>query len=651
MLLVLNTFLADRRPVDPPPIIQLHVSDPTTTNNRVYLHNPYYFMYATLMDESGERELNTLNDKKARTMTGSVVASLAHLKDIDGNDGAFFVFPDLSVRCEGVYKLKFSLFEIVGNQIFFCKSIMSTSFTVYSAKKFPGMEESTRLTKLFAEQGLKIRVRKEQKSTRPKGARSRPIATALQSDSASSAHRTHMPTWGSDHRLPASVGMVYSNPPLHHFERQPYSAATMSNNLIPAGSATQAGGSGGSGASSSLRATPPPGPWSGVPVRLAINSGSALSQSPPPQLSVSQYAMSDMQRNPDSETTGNQLYGQQQQQQQYQQHKSRRGISPSSHTPSYRGHQQATGYTQPIANTLSSPNMDVGHSAFSALPPGSQRVTAPHSQYQPQPLSMSKTRPQTQSQPQHPQHHTSSMLPRSSYSSTHMLPPISGQGPGHMVHSPDHRSQQPYRHAPAIDDDVRSPPHQYSQRRPWSPHHRSQQQHYSPTHTGHGFGSEPRYSPYTRQVDAPPRDSRQHLSPGPGARIASSFAPSTVTENAPIYPDQSSFRHQQHPQPARAQPVDNLQYYHLASSQRSARYATGSPMAPEADTPAHDLHAPPPPLPPVSPYTKHEMLLDTARDPPPAHVSAPSQQRRIAVHSLLISDSSSSPEKANGSPH
>ncbi|KAJ1801810.1 hypothetical protein LPJ75_006392, partial [Coemansia sp. RSA 2598] len=56
----------------------------------IYLHNPYYFMYATLMDERGERELNTLSDKKARTMTGSVVASLAHLKDINGNDGAFF---------------------------------------------------------------------------------------------------------------------------------------------------------------------------------------------------------------------------------------------------------------------------------------------------------------------------------------------------------------------------------------------------------------------------------------------------------------------------------------------------------------------------------------------------------------------------------
>ncbi|KAJ2025605.1 hypothetical protein H4S03_008828 [Coemansia sp. S3946] len=605
-------------------------------------------MYATLMDESGERELNTLSDKKARTMTGSVVASLAHLKDIDGNDGAFFVFPDLSVRCEGVYRLKFSLFEIVGNQIFFCKSITSDSFTVYSAKKFPGMEESTRLTKLFAEQGLKIRVRKEQKSTRPKGARSRPIATALQSDNTPSTHRSHLPAWNSDHRLPASVGMAYANPPPHHFERQPYSAATMPSNVTSAGSAAQAGGGGGGGGASSslLRETPPTGSWSGAPMRGAHNSNSALSHSPPLQSSVSQYAsMSDMQRNPDSESAGHQHYGQHRQ----QQHKSLRGVSPSHHNPSYRSRQQAASHTHPTANTLSSPNMDAGHSAFSALPPGSQRLPAPHPQYQSQSLTMSKPRIRPQSQSQHPQHHTSSMLPRSLYGSAHMLPPISGQGPGHMVHSPDHRSQQPYRYAPAPEDDVRSPHHQYSQRRPWSPHHRSQQQHYSPTHTGHGFGSEPRYSPYTRQVDAPPRDPRQHLSPGPGARITGSFVSPAVSETPPIYPEPpSSFRHQQHPLPTRAQPVDNLQYYHLAPTQRPAQHATVSPLAPDAATPSHGL---PPPPPPVPLYAKHgELSPVVALDSPSASASAPSQQRRIAVHSLLISDSSSSPEKANGSP-
>ncbi|KAJ2682729.1 hypothetical protein IWW39_005867 [Coemansia spiralis] len=598
-------------------------------------------MYATLMDESGERELNTLSDKKARTMTGSVVASLAHLKDVDGNDGAFFVFPDLSVRCEGVYRLKFSLFEIVGNQIFFCKSVTSSSFTVYSAKKFPGMEESTHLTRLFAEQGLKIRVRKEQKSTRPKGGRSRPIATALQPDNSLSAHRVHMPAWGSVHRLPTSAGMAYANPPLHHFERQAYSASTVPNNLTSAGSAAQSGGTGGGGASSSfLRTNSPPGSWSGVPVRLTHNSGSVLSQSPPLQPSVSQYApMSDMQRNPDFESAGHQHYGQHHHpQQQQQQHESRRGVSPNPHNPPYQGRQQAASYTHTIANTLSSPNMDVAHSAFSALPPGSQHLPAPHSQYQPQSLSQSKPRVRPQLQPQHPQHHTSSLLPRSSYGSAHMLPPISSQGPGHAVHSPDHRSQQPYRHAPVPEDDGRPPHHQYGQRRPWSPHHRSQQQHYSPTHTGHGFTSEPRYSPYTRQVDAPPRDSRQHLSPGPGARVAGSFVSPSVGEIAPIYSDQPSLRHQ----PQRATQVDHLQYYHLAPTQRSAQHATGPPLTPE---PAHGLPHPPPPAAPL--YAKRDELSPRTA---PDSASAPSQQHRIAVRSLLISDSSSSPEKANGSP-
>ena len=36
---------------------------------------------------------------------------------------------------------------------------MSDSFTVYSAKKFPGMIESTELSKAFAAQGIRIPVR------------------------------------------------------------------------------------------------------------------------------------------------------------------------------------------------------------------------------------------------------------------------------------------------------------------------------------------------------------------------------------------------------------------------------------------------------------------------------------------------------------
>lgn len=49
----------------------------------------------------------------------------------------------------------------ISQQVFYCTTTFTDPFTVYSAKKFPGMEKSTALSKSFAEQGLKIRVRKD----------------------------------------------------------------------------------------------------------------------------------------------------------------------------------------------------------------------------------------------------------------------------------------------------------------------------------------------------------------------------------------------------------------------------------------------------------------------------------------------------------
>ena len=92
-------------------------------------------MYASLMAADLDEELHLLRDGKTRSTTGSVVSSLYHLKDIDNTDAGFFVFPDLSVRMEGSYRLKLSLFEIVGKEVFHCRSIISNRFFVYSAKK------------------------------------------------------------------------------------------------------------------------------------------------------------------------------------------------------------------------------------------------------------------------------------------------------------------------------------------------------------------------------------------------------------------------------------------------------------------------------------------------------------------------------------
>ena len=63
-------------------------------------------MYATLISANTDEEVSTLRDGRTKSTSGSVVSSLYRLKDPSGKDGAFFVFPDLSVRMEGRYRLK-----------------------------------------------------------------------------------------------------------------------------------------------------------------------------------------------------------------------------------------------------------------------------------------------------------------------------------------------------------------------------------------------------------------------------------------------------------------------------------------------------------------------------------------------------------------
>ncbi|KAJ3914542.1 hypothetical protein F5877DRAFT_92676 [Lentinula edodes] len=73
------SLVSDRRPIDPPPIVQLRVVDPLQRSNSS--SNP-----------GGHPQ--------------------------HGNeDAGFFVFPDLSVRTEGSYRLKLSLYEVVGQKV------------------------------------------------------------------------------------------------------------------------------------------------------------------------------------------------------------------------------------------------------------------------------------------------------------------------------------------------------------------------------------------------------------------------------------------------------------------------------------------------------------------------------------------------------
>jgi hypothetical protein len=103
----------------------------------------------------------------------------------------YFIFPDLSVRHEGKYRLSFSLYEELKEQkdmdsetpqnVEIQKSahvshrleVKSVPFIVFSAKKFPGLTESTALSRMVAEQGCRVRIRRDVRMRRRENKSSR----------------------------------------------------------------------------------------------------------------------------------------------------------------------------------------------------------------------------------------------------------------------------------------------------------------------------------------------------------------------------------------------------------------------------------------------------------------------------------------------
>lgn len=121
-----------------------------------------------------------------RNLIGSLAASAFRLTDPHDRIGIWFVLQDLSVRTEGHFRLRFSFVnvgpspspdgstsatpnsttaggasQVNTGRAPVLAACFSEVFTVYSAKKFPGVVESTHLSKCFATQGIKIPIRKD----------------------------------------------------------------------------------------------------------------------------------------------------------------------------------------------------------------------------------------------------------------------------------------------------------------------------------------------------------------------------------------------------------------------------------------------------------------------------------------------------------
>jgi hypothetical protein len=114
----------------------------------------------------------------SKNLIGQTHSSLQKLTGLDEHAGLFFVFQDLSVRTEGWFRLKTSLYLIghvglegedqidaeVRDGLLVEAPCLAKAFTkpfkVFSAKKFPGVWPSTDLSEKFAEQGIKIPIRR-----------------------------------------------------------------------------------------------------------------------------------------------------------------------------------------------------------------------------------------------------------------------------------------------------------------------------------------------------------------------------------------------------------------------------------------------------------------------------------------------------------
>ncbi|KAI8868914.1 hypothetical protein GQ42DRAFT_106248, partial [Ramicandelaber brevisporus] len=94
---------------------------------------------------------------------GTKVSTMNRLRGLDNDYGGYFVFPDINFTSDGWFKLNFTLYELYGGlgAAQLLAAVSSEPFQVFSPRTFPGMDPPTALHRMFSDQGIKFRARKE----------------------------------------------------------------------------------------------------------------------------------------------------------------------------------------------------------------------------------------------------------------------------------------------------------------------------------------------------------------------------------------------------------------------------------------------------------------------------------------------------------
>ncbi|OWZ61848.1 hypothetical protein AYX14_06091 [Cryptococcus neoformans] len=172
----------DRRPVDPPPVVELRVGSGREVTPEQLLESTSFFIRATTvasdpltsasatsftpslfssepLTHTGPTYAPVKTPLGADATTGEVIQTPEKLRLLDGRMAALCIFAKISVRVPGIFRLKFTLFETTEHGIVELAQTVSEPFEVFSPKLFKGMHESTPLTRHLAAQGLKVKLR------------------------------------------------------------------------------------------------------------------------------------------------------------------------------------------------------------------------------------------------------------------------------------------------------------------------------------------------------------------------------------------------------------------------------------------------------------------------------------------------------------
>ncbi|KAI9332827.1 velvet factor-domain-containing protein [Obelidium mucronatum] len=175
---------SDRRPLHPSPIVKLsgcgsgeamnlvvfvslwstNLQHDLTFTSKSLNEVPLAYIPLDVNDENSTtkyRVVPTAAFSRSQIIMGQLISVSQTLDDLDNVTGQFYLFPELSVRSSGKFRLRFDLFDLSslphGQKPL--ASTHSNIFTVYNPKEFPGITETTELSRLFAKQGMKIRLR------------------------------------------------------------------------------------------------------------------------------------------------------------------------------------------------------------------------------------------------------------------------------------------------------------------------------------------------------------------------------------------------------------------------------------------------------------------------------------------------------------